>query len=233
MLFSDVRIAQIASEGFEPVWQSVRPVPIVTIDFGEGRKIKRTLHGYIATYVCTPSGKVIDVLPGLYTAEVYVQRLLALYFEAQSAPKSDKEFATWFAEQQKKRVEAGRKKQPPKPEKKAPRDISKSITIERPVMWALGAPPAVEKVAPEVVAALEDEGRLSVWKAMIQDTRINDSQRRRQICGYLLEKGPTAPADMTKWLYREVLDSDIDDPWLGLKSLSDASVFSSVENPAK
>ena len=36
---------------------------------------------------------------------------------------------------------------------------------------------------------------------------------------YLAERGDTTPSDMTKWLYRDVLKADLDDPYLGLGEL--------------
>jgi hypothetical protein len=47
-------------------WQSVRPAPKVTIDFGDGRKIERTLTGNSIHYILNSDGTVIDALPGLY-----------------------------------------------------------------------------------------------------------------------------------------------------------------------
>ena len=66
MLFSSDPLAAYINATFKPVWESVRPVPVVTIDFGNGERITRTLHGNIATSVCDPAGRVLDVLPGLY-----------------------------------------------------------------------------------------------------------------------------------------------------------------------
>lgn len=75
MLFSDHKVFSYINENFEPAWQSVRAVPTINIDFGNGQKVRRTLHGNIVTYVCSPSGIVIDSLPGLYQPAVYVEQL--------------------------------------------------------------------------------------------------------------------------------------------------------------
>ena len=75
MLFSNKEIAEFINENFEPAWQSLRPVPIVRIDFGDDNIVTRTLHGNIATYVCTPDGRVLDILPGLYEPQTYLQQL--------------------------------------------------------------------------------------------------------------------------------------------------------------
>src|SRR5436190_24116744 len=53
----------------------VRPVPLIRIDFGNGQVTTRTLHGNVASYVCGADGKVVDILPGIYTPAAYTQAL--------------------------------------------------------------------------------------------------------------------------------------------------------------
>ena len=219
MLFSNDKLAQVVNASYEAAWESVRPVPLVTIDFGNGRKITRTLHGNIATYVCTPTGRVIDVLPGIYTPDVFGQRLALLSVLAKSAPSDAAEFSEWMANQHRK---------PPAPGKRRIRDMSKTLKLELPVIAALGAGQPAMPTSEQVAAALGSDEAVTLWETLVEDTRINDGERRLQISGFLRESGPIPPAAMTKWLYREVLDADIDDPWLGLKDLADETAFSQV-----
>jgi hypothetical protein len=65
-LYANTTISELLRDNFILHWQSVRPVPKVTIDFGDGRKLHRTLTGNSIHYVLAPNGKVIDGLPGLY-----------------------------------------------------------------------------------------------------------------------------------------------------------------------
>lgn len=78
MLFSSSEVAECINNSFEPAWESVRAAPLVTIDFGNGNVVKRTLQGNIVTYVCGSDGTVYDVLPGIYTPDVYRKQLEAL-----------------------------------------------------------------------------------------------------------------------------------------------------------
>lgn len=78
MLFSNPEISAYINQNFEPVWESVRPVPTITLDFGNGQKVTRTLHGNIATYVCTADGSIIDVIPGVYEPQAYLRQLKKL-----------------------------------------------------------------------------------------------------------------------------------------------------------
>ena len=86
MLFSRPDVASFINNYFEPVWESVRPVPLVRIDFGNGMVVTRTLHGNIATYVCSADGQILDILPGIYSPAAYLHgldqfRLLANYVD--------------------------------------------------------------------------------------------------------------------------------------------------------
>jgi hypothetical protein len=56
-------------------WQSERPAPRVTIDFGDGRKLERTLTGNSIHYILDSSGRVIDALPGLYGPAAFMRSL--------------------------------------------------------------------------------------------------------------------------------------------------------------
>ena len=52
MLFSNPAISKYIGENFLAAWESVRPVPVANIDFGNGRTLRRTLKGNVATYGC-------------------------------------------------------------------------------------------------------------------------------------------------------------------------------------
>lgn len=65
-LYPNARVNRILRDKFVLHWSSERPVPVVTIDMGDGRVLKRTLTGNSAHYLMDASGAVLDVLPGLY-----------------------------------------------------------------------------------------------------------------------------------------------------------------------
>jgi hypothetical protein len=66
VLYANADISKVLREQFVLHWQSVRPVPKVTIDFGDGRKLVRTLTGNSIHYVLDAHGHPVDALPGLY-----------------------------------------------------------------------------------------------------------------------------------------------------------------------
>jgi hypothetical protein len=76
-------------------WESVRPVPRVTIDFGDGRKLERTLTGNSAHYVLTSTGRPLDALPGLYSPAKFLNWLgmmRGLHNEYLAATQSERGF---------------------------------------------------------------------------------------------------------------------------------------------
>jgi hypothetical protein len=66
VLYANSDVASYLREHFILHWKSVRPAPRVTIDFGDGRKLERTLTGNSIHYVLDSSGSLLDALPGLY-----------------------------------------------------------------------------------------------------------------------------------------------------------------------
>jgi hypothetical protein len=75
ILYSNVEVSQLLRERFILYWQSERPAPRVTIDFGDGRKLERTLTGNSIHYILDSEGRVIDALPGLYGPAAFLRAL--------------------------------------------------------------------------------------------------------------------------------------------------------------
>jgi hypothetical protein len=221
VLFSNADVVAIIQRNFEPVWVSVRPVPLVRIDFGN-QVVTRTLNGNIATSVCDAEGRVLDTLPGIYTAEVYRDRLDQLrllanyvsqvqgtaqeqrlrdYHRGQAAALKDKKLPARFvnvAPISKRRIEAG---------------------VKAALVQAAHAPAMVPQGRAAEPAALPSVEDVAHWKELVQDTEVNESVRRQQIHELLAETGPVRPEQITRRLYREVLHADLDDPYLGLGNL--------------
>ena len=74
-LYPSTEINQLLKDRFVLHWESVRPAPKVTIDFGNGRKLVRTITGNSIHYVLDADGKIVDALPGLYSAQVFISEL--------------------------------------------------------------------------------------------------------------------------------------------------------------
>lgn len=237
MLFSSDTVAKAMNEQFEPVWVSVRDVPVVTIDFGGGRKITRTLNGNVATYALHPDGTVLDILPGIYQPEEYVKQLQQMHwlykyvnFFDRSKPKETltTKLAAYHTQQAELLADG---KEPGRFEFNMAAAVSKA-RIENPVKFVIAGQPAAKaenKGDTPAQIAVQQYGKtdakpaeskaaetLRGWKEMAEDTKLNETAHRKAIHGHLAKAGGVQPKDVTKWLYKEVLHADLDDPYLGL-----------------
>ncbi len=71
ILYANTDISKYLRENYILHWQSVRPAPRITIDFGDGRKIERTITGNSIHYILDETGAIIDTLPGLYSPKAF------------------------------------------------------------------------------------------------------------------------------------------------------------------
>lgn len=232
MSFSHPDFARFVAENFEPTWESVRDVPRVTIDFGGGNVVRRTLHGNIATYICLADGTVVDVIAGVYDRRAYRGRLrVAAGFAAKIAalPSGDRvaEIRRYHATQL-ARLESSLN---------AGRVDARKRVLEAPLEELVAKPTAlatgVSKLRIEVsVDALVTRGHVNALPVIpgVQvlddrplrgfdlslDTANNERERRPRVHRLLAaEVRPTVPG-LTKRIYRDVLGTDLDDPLLGL-----------------
>ncbi|HXG66440.1 MAG TPA: hypothetical protein VNO70_15180 [Blastocatellia bacterium] len=74
-LYANEQVSQFLRERYVLHWKSVRPVPKVTIDFGDGRKLERTLTGNSIHYILDAEGRPLDALPGLYGPRAFLRAL--------------------------------------------------------------------------------------------------------------------------------------------------------------
>jgi hypothetical protein len=232
VLFSNAVISDLINHEFEPAWESVRPAAIVRIDFGNGEVLTRTLNGNIATYVCAADGTVLDIIPGVYDPGTYQRRLeqaLLLYrwmlqrtAEGESRPAFLKHY---HAEQ----AAALRQHSEPRVIVEIPEQPLSIVRVESGMKLVLqsaltglrsarhastsGAAMISEYELPRDLSSRM--GRVTP-EMLTDDTRHNESVRRLKVHDYLAANADATPGAMTKWLYREVLNTDLDDPHLGL-----------------
>ena len=174
-LYPDPRVNQLLRERFVLHWQSERPVPTVTVDFGDGRKLTRTLTGNSIHYVLMPDGTPIDAIPGLYVPAVFAAQVA----QAQSL------FATLNATPTDRRAQSLRELQRARAEQTSVSlsrmSVPASIPVEpaRPLVLAPAAPPAV------------DAGRLAMSKFSIERPMLRAVAPQ----GRLVLANPDSPDD--------------------------------------
>jgi len=220
VLFSNDQVAQFVNAAFEPVWESVHPVPLVKIDFGNYKVVTRTLHGNIATYACTADGQVLDALPGIYSAPVYLEQLKQFALLARYADQSgrDKREAL-LKEYHEKQAEALKKNETPLHLARTA-GLSKALIEDR-IKLVMGVPPEApqgqqQASKPDEKPVLEAPEDVANWKSLAADTKLNETARRQMIHEMLAKSGLTRPEKVTKAIYKDVLHTDLDDPYLGL-----------------
>jgi hypothetical protein len=74
-LYANHEVSRFLRERFVLYWSSERPVPRLTIDYGDGRTLVRTTTGNSAHYILDEGGNVLDVLPGLYAPAAFLREL--------------------------------------------------------------------------------------------------------------------------------------------------------------
>jgi hypothetical protein len=74
-LYANSAVSDYLRDHFVLHWKSVRPVPRISIDMGDGRKIERTITGNSIHYVLAANGEVVDALPGLYGPRAFLAGL--------------------------------------------------------------------------------------------------------------------------------------------------------------
>lgn len=75
VLYANSQISRALNDRFILHWKSVRPVPRVTVDYGDGRKLERTLTGNSIHYILDSAGRPIDALPGLYGPRAFMREI--------------------------------------------------------------------------------------------------------------------------------------------------------------
>ena len=224
MLFSDPKVSSFIRANFVAAWEAVRPVLTVEIDFGNGRKLKRTVNGNIATYICDPTGRVVDVIPGLNTPEAYLESLRhARNLYQASLASFDKTVLDYHAANletptvyewvhndfAKSRVERLMRLSLDKRQELADRKGQGSRIVAGPATRT-----DVTKFEIEMPVKKLTTEELAILAA---DTEINRKERTPVIHRILSEK-IVRPAEITKRIYKEALHCDLEDPYLGLIS---------------
>lgn len=232
MLLSDEKVRQVLNDEVIPCWQMVREVPKVTIDFGGGRVLKRTLVGNTVMYLCTPDGRVIDALPGVYTPNDFLAEVRP-GLDAFKAGRTKELHTTLLKETV--RSEQIRV------------SMSKSY-VESPLLEALGVKPTVrddgalvktesgstDKVIERLARLITDVSKqpkssddvlresgipegADGSEIVAEDSRNNRRFLRPAIHLYLsqFEVAPT-PAEITEDIFSKMFEIDLKDPYLGL-----------------
>lgn len=153
-LYADPVISQALRERFVLHWRSVRPVPRVTIDFGDGRTLVRTLTGNSLHYVLDPEGRPVDAIPGLYGPAAWLGEIArAEAVVGQTRGLAPDAALAVYAQYHSDRMRA------------IPQELAVTPGLPRPNDRGFAAPP--DTASPTLPTATE-AGRLAVTKAIVE-----------------------------------------------------------------
>lgn len=186
VLYPEPRIEQLLHQDFVLHWQSVRPVPIVTLDFGDGRIVRRTLTGNSGHLVLDPHGRIVDALPGLFSPAAF----LALLAQARGFALADRRLLP--------RLHAAALARPLPPPPRPSRATSASMVA-----------PTKHMVEASLLRAVSIE-------PIEQDTARNHALHRRIHEAFAAEAEWAGLAGFVEWMYAELFEMPLDDPALGL-----------------
>ncbi len=225
MLYPDPEIGALLREGFILHWRSVRPVPIVTIDFGDGRRIERTLTGNSVHLVLDPQGRPIDAVPGMYPAAAFLQALQGALelSQLQGLARAHRRALERLDEAWERALEA------------VGRSALDPVTDET---WRVLAQSSLSRRFPSA----REAGVLALTKARVEmplldrisplertiaeDGLRNEYLLHRQIHELFAEgAAPETESEFTDWIYRELFLMPLEDPWLGLEPESPFSAL--------
>ncbi len=207
VLYANEQVSKLLRERFVLHWQSVRPAPRVTIDFGDGRKMERTLTGNSIHYVLDSEGRVIDALPGMYGPGAFLRELVrvASAINAMGSFRTDEEWqralgryhdarlqeleTAWLDDLKQAGLRVTPSRETPKPatagsppsaQTAAAAAISKTVMVERPILRGMSGDPK----------GLDSIGGDAGW-SMIAGLHVQDAILDRATRALMLFKDPS------------------------------------------
>ena len=185
-LYPDPQIHRALRDDFVLHWESVRPVPIVTIDFGDGRRVERTLTGNSCHLVLDMRGRPVDVLPGLFSREVF----LGLLAQARLFAAADRRALPGMHARARLRA-------PQLPGLAPSRAMAASLLA-----------PTKHMVEAPLLRAVESD--------VDADTRVNLTLHDRVHEAFAAGAEWAGLAGLVEWIYAELFQMPLSDPALGL-----------------
>jgi hypothetical protein len=241
VLLSDAKVSSFLAEHFVLYWSTVRPAPKVTIDFGNGHLLERTLKGNTIFYVVRSDGRVVDAVPGVYLPDAFLSELnqsleLLALSDAEVLERHATEAVTLRFQavgMNSASAVATLSKAPvqgPLIRAIEPTTVSKAV-LQSPMIAGLEDPHPATTETPSIVdvsslplttdeleeAYLPGPGTLAE-RALKADSESSVKVLRPAVHRWFAERSNLpAPADCRSPIYKDILKVDIDDPYLGLK----------------
>ena len=243
-LYPDPKIADHLRESFVLHWNTVRQVPVVTVDFGEGRRLRQPLTGNSVHMVLDQGGNVIDALPGLVSPQAFFEWLSELdqVWRASQLKSSSEAIKSFHANR------AGRRRAETPLAIGVSQHVSEidpldrrwlSLAASRTVVLAGESrrllqqqrPPAENAMALAVSKGIAETPLLRLVQpiepGIARDTALNLYVLQTKLDDWLAATNELYdPETLTDRIYADLFLMPLDDPWLGL---SPADQFAALD----
>lgn len=221
MTLSNPSVVSFFAEKVVPVWQSLGAVPKVTIELGDGTVVHRTIGGNIVTYLTTSEGRVIDALPGVYTADAYLSELQVALQHVSDSPESLRKWHAGMAFKAmtpssrditlSKAVVEGpllkaMKMRFPESLDGGMHDLSKNPASADQLVRQMGIPASDAQTQGSAAVALDSQRNLEVVRPAIHELLAQYAT-------------PPYPDQIRDTIYKQILHVPIDEPDLGLRRI--------------
>ncbi len=250
ILYPDPEIAALLREHFVLHWQSVRDVPVVTIDFGDGRQLRQPLTGNSVHLVVDSRGRPFDALPGLVSPQAFKQWLTSVHRLWNDSERGS-EAAFWSSVAQFHRERAAKRRSDSSLAISKTQQISDLNPLdERWSRFAASEDVRLASTSRQLLQAqrpgpnAEDAMLIAASKAVVEtpmlrlvqpiepliarDTVFNLYALQTKIDDWFTQASvPSSYDDMTKRIYAEAFQMPLHDPWLGL---SPDTLYTALDN---
>ena len=240
MLYSDPEIAALMRERYVLHWHSVRPVPRVTIDMGDGRTIQQTITGNSVHYLLDADGTLLDALPGLHSPSAFRAQLeewltldrarLRQYHAAHAQTALKRGLDVGFERVREPRGRPTAQQATMRAQSKAyvERPLLSQLTIglrpPAPERWTVVAEessPGVQFSKPSIELMqrkqpLTPETLDNLRRSVAVETIYNEVALHRRVHEWFAAGEVEDLESLNERIYAELFLSPTDDPWLGL-----------------
>jgi hypothetical protein len=165
VLYANPAVANYLRQNYILHWSSERAAPRITIDYGDGRKLERTITGNSVHYILDADGAPVDALPGLYGPGAFLRELIrtAAVVQNLTGKNAEARFALLAAYHQTRMTESTTNWEA---------DLAAAGVNPREARSKAGQPSAVDAAPVAVTKAVVE---FDMLKSITSDTRRLDS----------------------------------------------------------
>jgi hypothetical protein len=194
LLYPEPTVQRMLKKDFVLHWQSLRPVPKVTIDFGDGRTLIRTITGNSLHAVLRSDGTPVDAVLGLLSADAFVKAL------ERTKPMTMAKSAHDLRAQHQRALASPPQLPPTRVQPDRLRDASQMAmtkhAVESPLIMQLR----------------------SLVQTLAEDTRKNELELHPKLHEAFTTRSWSSVEEMVDWIYETLFLMPADDPFLGLSA---------------